>query len=306
MRRGLSRAQLFRRLHVFNIIDPILESEYGRHAMDEHGPDRDPWHTAFHASSFPYPAELGCGRKAVYALSNFGKEDSISTQSRAIMEAGVDIELRQVTRFHTAGVLLSEAPGEPQTTYVDPAHWLVGHSDAVILPPGWQSPHPVEIKGKDHEAVLDMLGGKKQYDPPHLAQVMCYMYLGRRYEWRLNGKLLLPIEDGSILYVSRARPRTTAEFYFRYDEPGVQKSLALLASWIDDFVDNKLPGRPNEWRWTQEPCKWCSYKRGCKVDLKARVDTISESCLHDATKKADPSYDNAKTREKVLNRWKRS
>ena len=307
---GISRLQLFRRFQAVPLIDTILERQYTADAQgnDTHGPDKDPWHTAFHASSFPLDEHTSCGRKAVYGLANFAKpDDGISTQGVAIMEAGVDIELRQVERFHRAGVLLSEPPGQPQTSSTFPEAWLVGHSDAVILPPGWKSPHPVEIKGKDSDVVDAMRAGQKGWDAPHRAQLMCYIFLSRQYDWHgPNGELLEPATDGTLLYVARNRPRKVAEFYFEYDEQLVKAALARLWDWKEAFKADVLPERPKEWRWTFEPCKWCGYKKKCKEDVKAGVDKISMSALVEVTKAIDSGWDLDKVRNRVASRWEKA
>jgi len=70
-----------------------------------------------------------------------------------------------------------------------------------------------------------------------------------------------------------------------------------------NFINDELPPRPKEWRWTEEPCKWNPYKKLCKQDHKDGVVKLSESNAVKFALEHDPSYNIDKIRKRVTDRW---
>jgi hypothetical protein len=267
-------------------------------------PHGEPWHTSFHASSFPGDDPKACGRKAIYGLMDIPPEEPVNRAGRAVMEAGKAIEEQLVWRFYRSGVLLSNSPGcEVQTGFTDKEHWLTGSPDAIIkTPSNTPRPLPIEIKTKDGEVVIEMRDKKKSYDEVHRRQAMTYIGLAaenQEYLW----PDLAPIKDGELLYVSRNRPDITHTYRFEYDEEFMRRGREKLASWRDSYLDELLPKRPKSWRWTEPPCKWCPFKRRCKADYQEDITDLTKSNAIISAKEIRPEYDYEKTRKAVLERW---
>lgn len=307
-----SRSELFARLGILKpVVGPILDAAY---KLEEQqiweqdlfsSPHGEHWHTSFHASSFPGDDEKACGRQAIYSLMNIPSFNPVDRDGRAIMEAGKDVEKQIVTRFERAGILLTEgAEADFQMGFEDAGHWLTGSPDAVILMPGLNRPHVVEIKSKDHNAVLEMQMGQRSFDPAHRKQILTY--IGFTHE---NSKRLWPdldeCIDGSILYVSRDRPGTTHEFRFQYNQEFMDKGRAQLADWRQHFLQEQLPERPKSWKWTEPPCKWCPVKKICKADYQQDVEKLSDSNGIAHAKEVRGEYDYEEVRNEVLDRWEK-
>lgn len=248
----------------------VTEEERIWREVDE-SPHGRPWHTSFHASQFPGgESDKRCARKSLYVLMNTPEVEPFKPMNRAIMDIGQALERQIVYRWgrygRTIGGSVPLSPNGPiyQLGLEDDEHWLTGSSDAVLdLRPHWDSVLPVDIKGKDQDKIDLMKIGALSYDLNHYLQIQAYMYLCRvnhiSMGWDAMG--LEPARGGVIFYASRQRPRHTAEFYVSYDEKFVEAGLARLREWKQLFLDNSLPERPKEWKWTEQPCKWCPFKK---------------------------------------------
>lgn len=306
-----TRRELYNKLGLRNpIADSVLNAAYGieeQYAWENNvgsSPHGEPWHTSFHASSFPGDDEKACGRKAIYTLMDIPSEEPFSRAGRAVMEAGKSIEEHLVWRFYNSGVLLTDSPGaKVQTGFTDEEHWLTGSPDAVIKTPSTTPrPLPVEIKTKDGEIVIQMREKKKSYDEAHRRQALTYIGLAvenQEFLW----PDLAPIKDGELLYVSRNRPDQTHTYRFDYDPEFMQQGRERLSEWKNSYLDELLPERPKSWRWTEPPCKWCPLKRRCKADYKEGITKLADSNAIISAKEIRPDYDYEQTRKAVLDRW---
>lgn len=274
-------------------------------------PHGSAWHTSFHASSFPGSDPKACAREALYGLMGVPGDEVTQPWLAMVGDAGKDIEVRYVKLWEEAGLLLTaSADSKHQTTWTDPDHWLSCSPDAVLnLAPDWKSPLPVDVKGKDHMVIEQMRAGIKGPEPKHVKQLMVQIHFTRIHQqnggWRGVPNLEL-CEGGSLLYVSRNRPRTAQEFYFEYDEKMIQDGLAKLHEWMGFFVMHVLPQRDKSWRWTEEPCKWCDFKKLCKADTKAGIDDLRQSvAIEYAEKVTKGKYDYVEARRDILKRWEK-
>lgn len=304
-----SRSELYSRMGLTKstvgpLLDAIFEIEETQRWREDlfNAPHGDPWHVSFHASSFPGDDPKACARKAIYGLMNIPDDKPVDMGGRMVMEAGKAIENSIVWRLARSGLLLSEAPDSAhQTGYVIPEIWLTGSPDAVINLPKKRKPHVIEIKGKDHEVIEDMKQGKKLFDPPHRNQLLTYIGMTRTTTWWPD---LDDCDDGTLLYVSRNRPGTTHEFHFNHDEDFMQKGFVKLAIWKEQFKEEELPARPKDWKWTEQPCRFCPVKRYCKQDVKDKVTKLFDSNTIKHAKEVYGKYDYDKTYQKVIDRWK--
>jgi hypothetical protein len=284
---ALSREQLFAVLGLIKLIDPLTDRAYSERELEiwlndlENSPHGVPWHTSFHASSFPGDSEW-CARKAVYGLLNVPRPEPTSRFLRSVGDAGKDIERQVVSRWAEMGILLSAAPEETlQTGFVDKEYWLTGSTDAVVLPYRWRKPHMVEVKSKAVEKVEEMKWARRSYDLNHRNQ--CLSYIGLAHEqhpwkeaivckdtWRLaepgsenvidamvcakhgihadSGCLtridLEPCTSGSIYYVARDDPSNTFEYYLTYDPEFMANGREKLAEAKGHFLEGTIPDRP--------------------------------------------------------------
>jgi hypothetical protein len=118
---------------------------------------------------------------------------------------------------------------------------------------------------------------------------------------------LEPARSAYIFYASRQDPRTTAEFYIPIDWDFINSGIEQLTQWKDNYLNDELPERPREWRWTEEPCRWCPMKKyACKPDNKDKITKLSESNAVGFAKELRPNYDFEETRREVLKRWQQS
>lgn len=309
---GLSRLELWERMGLAprpRLVDKLLEAGYKKHNEDEwrhnldSSPHGVPWHTSFHASRFPGDDPKACGRQQLYDLLGIPNTAPFDRRGRSIMDAGKDLEVQQVTRLHYLGVLISEPPWSPvQTGFIMPEYWLTGNVDAVILPDGYVTPHPVEIKGKDDDAIQKMWRKEQSYDVAHRHQLLAYIGLAHDLTPQI-WPLLQPAIDGTLLYVSRNRPYNTMEYRFQYDPVFMREGYRKLTLWKGLYVAGELPPRDKSWRWTEQPCKWCHVKKLCKADVKADVDRLEKSNAVKFAKDLMPSYDYEASRRAVLARW---
>jgi len=305
-----TRSELFSKMGLNKqIVEPILNLAYKKEEEQIwredlfSSPHGEHWHTSFHASSFPGDNEKACGRAALYTLMNIPSQDPIDRNGRAIMEAGKAIEENIVWRLHRTGLLLTDPPDEEfQMGYADEEHWLTCAPDAIINMPKENRPHPIEIKSKDHKVVEEMRMGMRSFDQAHRIQLQTQIAFTVENSENLWPELKKCL-DGSILYVSRDRPGTTHEFRFRYNPSFMKKGREKLAEWRNSYKDAKLPERPKSWRWTEQPCKYCKFKRVCKADYKEKIVDLEKSNGIEFAKEVRGNYDYKKTREKVLDRW---
>lgn len=305
-----SRAQLFGKLGVLKpTVKPILDHIY---KVEEDAiwrkdlfssPHGQKWHTSFHASSFPGDDYKACGRKAIYELMNIPSAKPLEAWVRLTGEVGKAIEESYVWRFHRAGILLSNTPDkEHQTTLEDKEHWLSCSPDSVLLEPGKNRPHPVEIKGKDPHVLEAMAKGKKSFDPEHRKQLLTQVGLVKEQQENLWPGLE-DCANGTILYVDRARPANIHEFKFKYNEDFMEQGRAKLDDWKEAYLNEVLPPRPKEWKWTESPCQYCKFKPICKQDVKDGVENLKESNTIKHAKEVRGDYDYDAIRKSVLDRW---
>lgn len=301
-----THTEMIQMLGLQKLLDPILEQAYVKE-LEEHFRSGDfEWGSSFHGSSFPYGKAPSCARDALYGMMGYPAEP-ISSHGAAIMSAGKSIELEILRLLHSSGTLLhphNDHSDDDQWHLVDEEHWLVGHVDAIIVPPRWTEALPVEVKSKDHDKVLAMRNGVQGPDPWHIAQLMCYIHLFRQ-NWesmRFPEELGRPTM-GILLYVSRNRPRTTHEFVIQYDEEGAKEAMSKIAKMRDAFLADRLPPRDPAWKWTEDPCGWCERKKFCKKDVKEGVDSLSASNGREKAVEIYGAYDPDEVRKAVIDRW---
>jgi hypothetical protein len=118
-----------------------------------------------------------------------------------------------------------------------------------------------------------------------------------------------PCVKGSVIYFDRSQPLRAwnrggmVEFEVSLDKKFMQKGLATLLVWRNSFIEDTLPARLKQWKWTEPPCKWCDWKKLCKADTKADVDKLSNSNVIAAAKQINPKYSYDDARDRVLKRW---
>jgi hypothetical protein len=292
---------------ILNAAFKIEEEQIWRQDLQS-SPHGQHWHTSFHASSFPGDNPKACPRQALYSLMNIPASEPINRAGRSVMEAGKAIEDIIVWRFYRSGLLLSDPPdSEHQMGFEDKEHWLTGSPDAVLKEPKTNSPFVVEIKTKDGEVVEKMQQGLKSFDAPHRSQVLTYIGLTRKYQKDLWPELN-KVNSGAILYVSRNRPSEDHEYKFEYNESFMKQGFEKLSSWKNSYLEETLPQEykkkhPFNWKWTEEPCKWCPVKRLCKADWKADITDMSKSHAIVHAKEVREDYNYNETRKAVLERW---
>jgi hypothetical protein len=228
-------------------------------------------------------------------------------------EMGKAAENLIVHRWANAGMMLSvdvpEFYGQKmkQVGFEVPTLWFTGSVDAILdIRPNWEYVLPVDVKSKDHDIITSMQVGSRSYDERHFAQLQAYLYLCIRFHEEMGwGKLgLKPAIGGIIYYVSRQDPTNTAEFYIEADGGLMADANGVIAATKASFEEDSLPPRDPSWKWSEEPCKWCDFKKfACKPDDKAGITVLSETNGVAFAKTVRDDYDPDKTREKVLERW---
>lgn len=301
---GLTRNELFRALHIVEDgpnLNKFTEIAYKKSELNLL--DKPYFVSSFFASDFPGPEEYG--RCLIYKLLNLPQDQvSITPKGRAIMNIGSAVEKQIVERWHELGILIT--PSYPEQLKIEiESIWLSGYVDAILdLRPDWDAVVPVEIKSKSDEAIEQMKVGAKSYDQKHYNQLQAYIaYCRNNHDkyWLDSG--LSPARGGIIYYASRENPRNTCQFYVDYDMAMVEEAYGKLAEWRFNFLDDKLPARPKDQRWTLPPCQWCNTKKLCKADYQEGIVKISESNAVKLAKQLDPSYNLDQIRERVQNRW---
>lgn len=324
-RSGRSRKELFTALGVVSEGPRVEEwTEKAYHDLErkrwkaalQRAPHGRPWHTSFHGSSFPGGLDdLRCARKALYTMMDPVPHAPDEGPWLGVAGIGAAVEEQVVYRWGHAGITIGGSvaihEGDPakQLGFEHDPTWLTGSLDAVMdLRPDWPYVLPVDVKSKNSSVIAEMKRGEREYDASHYAQVQSYIYLCREFHeemgWDQLG--LEPAAGGTIFYVAREQPRKTCEFYVPYDEEFVEAGVKRLKEWKSSFAFDRLPERPKEWRWTEEPCKWCDFKKHlCKPDIKSDVSTLTGSHLVEHSRQLRPDYDPVLIRAEVMKRWRR-
>lgn len=268
--------------------------------------------TSFFASQFP-GEEKSCERRMLYSLMNLPEVNPVSPKLRGMSIMGNSVEYLIVHRWAVGGITLSGSVplhyGDPieQTKFEDEETLLSGATDAILdLRPEYDSVLPVDIKSKDHDVVKQMQVGARSYDPKHYLQVQAYIYFCRKFHDDMGwGSTNLSLAKGGIIYyVSRQDPTFSKQFYIAYDSAIIDKAIKTLKKTKENFYLNKLPARPKDWKWSEEPCKWCPFKKeACKKDWKAGVEELDKSNGIEFAKMVKPSYDYDEVKSKIEERW---
>lgn len=292
-------------------LDGVIEQAYVDHEAAK-GPGWAP--TSFHSKQFPGGVDAKhCGRQALYKLMNFPTDGAFPPRAIAIMEAGQAVEEQIIFRLGRTGTTIGGS--EPvkrgqrsrQLKLEDPAVWLRGAMDAVLDGREIGVPYvvPVDIKTKDDRNLMGLVSGDKKVDASYVGQVMSYIHMCRLHHFEMGWQEmgLEPSEGGLIYYASRANPRTVYEEWVDWDPAYVDAGLARLAEWIQLFMNDELPPRDKSWRWTEEPCKWCDFKKVCRADIKNDVVQLSKSTAVEQAKAVRRGYDPKATQQKVIRTW---
>lgn len=330
------------RLGAIKIVDPmvdlayatVLEREFIEQTNDS--PHGRPWHTSFHASSFPGDADQACGRAAIYGLMDVpdqgGAADRWLTQTA---DVGKAIELSVVRKVRDAGMLVVSgqegrssdpdaldeygAPA-PQMGFADPEHWLTGSVDLPMLPQNYVAPHIVEVKTKHESQIEQMHLGDRGPDEKHRRQLLCSLGLAHEHphDFRhpITYETLPAAEDGSIYYLSRdvkwPGPVKTFEFFFNYSSEFMERGRAHLAEWRRAFLEGELPqpiprknarSHPYGWKWSEGVCRYCPAKKFCRADYDKGITEIKDSHAIAGATFTRPGYDPVAKRAAVLSAW---
>lgn len=316
---GISRMQFFTALGVVKHgpqIDGYTHQAYVDLEIDiwkngRGNPHGHPWHTSFHGSQFP-GADKSCGRKQIYTLMDTPNAEPAPPMLRATALMGQAAENQILYRWRKAGLLIAgEGPhkdGDPgiQLQFEDPDTWLTGSIDAVMGLPDFKYVLPCDVKSKSKDVIDQMKLGQIGYYPEHYAQVQAYLYLCDKFYDTMPWKELgfeRPV-GAIIYYVSRDNPRHTREFYVGINWEYINRALDNLRQWRADFETGRLPGRPKDWKWTEDPCKWCPFKKNvCKPDYKDGVTELLASHQIKFAETLKPTYSEKEVREEVMKRW---
>lgn len=314
----------------------VALEERWRLQLDD-SPHGRPWHTSFHASSFPGDDPQACGRFAMYGLMDIPKGGPTDRWLHGTAEAGKSIELSIVRAVRDAGLLVQsgqegrstdpEARDEhgepmPQIGFEDPDHWLTGSVDMPWMPHGHNTPLITEIKTKHEDKIREMALGQRQYDAKHRRQLLCSLGLAHEHPEAflhpVTGKPLPAAQDGVLYYHPRDTPWPgpieTFEFYFQYDPGFMEEGRAKLAEWKMSFLDDELPQKvahknrlshPNGpgWRWSEGACKYCNLKKICRSDYEDGTTSLSESAAVAVATFQRPGYSHRAKRSAVLRSW---
>lgn len=319
--RKLTRAELFTRLQLIRTVEPIVDRAFRiseekvlQQNLDSE-PHGQPWHVSFHASQFPGDDPMACARKSLYRMMDFPASDPVTRQMRQTGDSGKTFEATLVEAWARSEMLLSSSDPNNQTGFEYPEAWLTGSVDAVILPPGWNKPLPVEVKERKAEVVNEMRLGIRGPYPEHISQVKVEVAFTRRaQELGILWADLDPCTHGVIYYGSRDDPLTTAEFRVDHDENFWVAGIEKLKRWRTYFEEDVLPeldpgkrsskfGHPNGWRWSKQPCAWCDWKLTCQLDFRENVTQLSKSIGIERAQKIRPDYDLETARLRVRARW---
>lgn len=304
---GKTREELFRAVGV--IKDGPELDKWTKQAYTEEEEKR--WRensyftSSFHASSYP-GSDKSCGRQALYKLMNFPEEKPISDKGIGIMGMGKAVEEQIVERWAKLGILLG--PNYPEQLKIEEENlWLSGYLDAPLdIRPDWPSVLPVEIKSKSNKVIEYMKVGGQSYDEKHYFQLQAYLFwcIKNHYKMGWDKLGLLPADAGIIYYVSREDPRNTHEFFVEADGGLMAEANGRLAAWKEHFQNDTLPARPKDWKWTEDPCNWCPFKKFvCKPDTKGGIVNLSESNGVEFARQLNPEYNIKQIKRRVEERW---
>jgi hypothetical protein len=319
--RRITRKEFLSRLQLTRELEPIVTRAWKeveqKRAEGENEGHGEHWHTSFHGSQFPGDRARACPREAMYRMMDFAREP-FSRKGRTVMDIGKAMEVTLVEIFHEAGMLLSAPPdAEVQTRYEDPEHWMTATTDAIILPPRWNQPLPIEVKSKDLETIQKMLVGAVGPDDAHVRQCKVEIAITRIMQRELWPGLDLA-DHGVIYYMSRGDKKGdpkiyTAEFRVDYDETFWLEGLKRLKEWREMFLKGELPqtnenvekryAHPFGWKWGEQPCVWCDFGKECRIDTKALTTDLLQSAGIERTKKVRPDYDPQVVIQRVKDRW---
>lgn len=323
--RKLTRAEFFTRLQLIRMVEPIVDEAFRiseektlREQLDD-DPHGHLWHVSFHASQFPGNNPMACARQSLYRMMDFPPGEPTSRRLRQTAEAGKAVEASLVHAWHQAKMLLSSPDPNNQTGFVLENAWLTGSVDAVIAMSGknkpWR-PVPIEVKNRSASTIAAMKMGQGPF-PEHISQVKVEIAFTRLYQelgqW-LPFDEFDPCTHGYIYYVSRDNPLETAEFRVDYDPEFFNVGVEKLKRWRAYFEEDLLPednpgkrstifGHPNGWRWSKDPCQWCSFKKTCQLDFRESVTQLSDSNGVNRARRVRPDYDPQAARQRVRDRW---
>lgn len=297
-----SRRKLFQNAGIVNRPGPNLHRLTTKQWIAQ-AEAKDPYfRSSFWGGAFPTGDQLHCGRKALYSLMNTPSDEKIKPLREATAQAGFDVEKRITILWHQAGVTIAE----DQLRLQVPEYWISCALDAVLdLRPEWPGVIPADVKSKSNDVIKELKVGLRDIEPAHYAQICAYIFVCRRHHERMGwDKLgLEPASAGFIYYVSRDNPSNGVAFWVEPDEEEIQQALATLTIWREAFVEGELPDRPKAWRWMEQPCKWCDFKKLCKADVTHKITNLMDSHVVKDGKRVDKEYDPEEVHSKVLKRW---
>jgi hypothetical protein len=313
---GLSRARLFTALGI--IEEPGVprlhrRTQWAYKELEFAKKNTGRFRSSFWAGSFPAGDTPHCGRLSIYRLLNIPEANAAKPLLAAAARAGIDVENQITYRWGHAGITLggsvpiAEGDRFEQLRLQDPEHWISAAIDGTL---DMRPEHPavvcVDVKSKREKFVNELKVGARKPDPRHVGQVVANIHLCRKYHeemgWAAMG--LEPCTGGFVYYVSREDPSNGKAFWVPYDATQIADAIARLDSWRESFSKGDLPARPKEMRWSEDPCKWCDFKKTiCKPDDKEGVSSMFESHAIKYGKAVDSSWDPKKIQQEVLDRW---
>ena len=200
--RPLERFAMYASLDLVSVMEPetdVLMHELAerRHREDEYdSPHKRPWFVSYHGSEFPGDPANACARYLNYRMMNFPATDYMPpwvTTTGTLGKAGeLDIvqawfqggralaipedDAEEAKRYklaaeaYRAGDIeraehLIEMAGIHQLGFVDEGHWMTVSTDLPVLPKFSRRPHIVEIKGKAHDVLIEMIRGVELLKP---------------------------------------------------------------------------------------------------------------------------------------------
>lgn len=305
-------------MQLIRVVDPITRAAYKEREADQlrsqekDSPHGNPWHVSFHASQFPGDDPMACPRQALYRMMDFPQTEPINRKVRVAGVVGKALEEDTADAYERYGILLSASPhAELQTGFEIPEAWLTGSVDAVIKPPTWNKPLPIEMKSAYQRNIDKMQIGALGPVAGHVKQLKTQLGLVRRAQERgemWSGHDLTT--HGFLYYFSRDDADQTAEFRVDYDRRFFELGLQRLKQWKAMFEEGMLPTinpskkHPMGWKWSYPPCQWCPFKKTCKLDFEQNISDLTESVGIDRAKLVRPEYDSEAARKRVFDRWK--
>jgi hypothetical protein len=242
---------------------------------EDNDPHGFPWHTSFHASSFPGDDPLACPRKALYTLMEFAHTEAPSPRLMAFAAQGKAGERRIVKNLAKHGSLISsEQDDDLQTGFAELDHWLTGNADALTLSRGATSPVPLEIKFKRHAKFTEIKQGLTPPPAENVRQAKTYITGMHLHLHKILPTVLVCDKTGMVAAgvnsgVCRAHGTWTclkeiqlspiqqgALVYCSFDEPDINQAkvfpievdldfyyagLAKLKLWRQWFEKDELP-----------------------------------------------------------------